>query len=72
MVCYGQDEMACHLHLILCTWDAVTTCTPVTVFFPLGVQLCLEKMRVGVCTEEVLEWFNYPRASTPHGCEVSY
>ena len=31
--------MACHLHLILCTWDAVT-CTPVTVFFPLGVQLC--------------------------------
>ena len=39
-VCYGQDEMACHLHPILHTWDAVTTCTPVTVFFPLGVQLC--------------------------------
>ena len=32
--------MACHLHLILCTWDGVTTCTPVTVFFPLGVLLC--------------------------------
>ena len=28
--------MACHLHPILCTWDAVTTYTPVTVFFPLG------------------------------------
>ena len=22
-VCYGQDKMACHLHSILCTWDAV-------------------------------------------------
>ena len=31
---------ACHLHSILCIWDAVTTCTPVTNFFPLGVQLC--------------------------------
>ena len=39
MVCYGRDEMACHLHPILCNWDAVTTCTPVTVFFPLGVRL---------------------------------
>ena len=39
MVCYGRDEMACHLHPILCTWDAVTTCTPVTVFLPLGVRL---------------------------------
>ena len=27
MLCYGQDEMACHLHPILCTWDAVITCT---------------------------------------------
>ena len=36
----GQDEMAFHLHLIICTWDAVTTCTPVTIFFPLGVWLC--------------------------------
>ena len=26
-----------------CTWDAVTTCTLVTVFFPLGVWLCLGK-----------------------------
>ena len=23
-VCYGQDEMACHLHSIHCTWDVVT------------------------------------------------
>ena len=38
MVCYGQDKMACHLHPIPCTWDAVTTCTPVTVFFSLGVK----------------------------------
>ena len=30
---------ACHLHLMLCTWDAVTTCTPLTVFFIFGVQL---------------------------------
>ena len=35
-VCYGQDEMACYLHPIICTWDVVITCTPVTVFFPLG------------------------------------
>ena len=34
LVCYGQDEMACHLHSILCTLDAV---------FPLGVQLGLKK-----------------------------
>ena len=31
--------MTCHLHLILCSWDAVATCTPVTIFFPLGVRL---------------------------------
>ena len=43
MLCYGQDKMACHLHLILCTWDVVITCTPVTIFFPLGVWLCLKK-----------------------------
>ena len=35
--------MACHLHPILCTWNAVTTCTPVTIFFPLEVQLCSKK-----------------------------
>ena len=41
-----QDKMACHLHPILCSWDAVITCTPVTVFFQLGVQLCSqEKMK---------------------------
>ena len=37
---------ACHLHTILCTWDAATTspaCTPVSVFFPLGVWLCIKK-----------------------------
>ena len=33
--------MACHLHPILGTWDAVTTCTQVTVFFPLGVRILL-------------------------------
>ena len=30
-----QNEIACH---ILCTWDTVTTYTPVTIFFSLGVQ----------------------------------
>ena len=48
-LCYGQDKMACHLHPILCTWDAVTICTPVTVFFPLGVRLAMlekEKKKV--------------------------
>ena len=43
--CYAQDKMAYHLHLILCTSDAVTTCTPVTLFFPLGVQLCSKKKK---------------------------
>ena len=37
--------MACHLHPILCTWDVVITCTPVTVFFPLGVWLCSDKKK---------------------------
>ena len=37
--CYAQDEMAYRLKLILYTLDAVT-CTPVTLFFPFGVQLC--------------------------------
>ena len=32
MLCYGHDEMACHLYLILCTWDVFITCIPVTVF----------------------------------------
>jgi len=35
--------MAFDLHLIICTWDVVTTCIPVTVFFPLGVWFNLEK-----------------------------
>jgi len=37
LLIYGQDEIACHLHPIIFTWDAVTTCTPVTIFFPLKV-----------------------------------
>ena len=38
--CYAQYEMTYHLHPILCTSDGVTACTPVTLFFPLGVRLC--------------------------------
>ena len=38
-------EMAYHRHLILRTLDAVTACTPVTFFFPLGVRLCLKKVQ---------------------------
>ena len=34
-------------------------------------QLKHQKTRVGSCTEEVVEWFNYPRASAHHRCEVS-
>ena len=41
----GRTKRACHLHLILCSWDAVITCTPVTVFFPLGVWLCSKKKK---------------------------
>ena len=40
-----QDKMAYHLHMILCTSDAVTASTPVTLFFPLGVWLCLKKKK---------------------------
>ena len=39
----GRMKRACHLHLILCAWDAVITCTPVTVFFSLEVELCSTK-----------------------------
>ena len=45
MLCYGQDEMACYLHPILCTWDAVVTCTLVPVFFPLRVWLSSGKKK---------------------------
>ena len=34
-------------------------------------QLKHQKLRVGSYTEEVLEWFDYPRASTNPGYEVS-
>ena len=47
MLCYGQDEMACHLHPIFCTWDVASyhQWTPVTIiFFPLGVWLCSKKI----------------------------
>ena len=47
-ICYGQDEMACHLHPIIYAWDAVTTCTSVTIFFPLGVQLHSLKIKTSV------------------------
>ena len=43
---YRQDEMTCHLHPILGTWDAVITCTPVTVFFPLVVRLCSKEKKL--------------------------
>ena len=34
-------------------------------------QLKHQILRVGGYTEEVLEWFDYPRASAHSGCEVS-
>ena len=34
-----MGRMKCHLYPILCTWDAVTTCIPVTSFFPLEVSV---------------------------------
>ena len=34
-----MGRMKCHLYPILCTWDAVTTCIPVTGFFPLEVSV---------------------------------
>ena len=40
-----MDEIACHLHPILCTWDAVTTCTPVTVFLPTWGAVMLKKQQ---------------------------
>ena len=49
----GRTKRACHLHPILCTWDAVITCTPVTIFFPLGVWLCSKK-------------FFFPSQNVPH------
>ena len=43
--------MAFDLHLIICTWDVVTTGIPVTVFFLLGVcgvWLCSKKKEKSV------------------------
>ena len=34
-------------------------------------QLKHQKLRVGSCMEEVLKWFNYPRARAYSGCKVS-
>ena len=48
----GRTKRACHLHPILCTWDAVIACTPVTVFFPLGVRLCSKKRAVKTKPQE--------------------
>ena len=41
-----QEEMVCHLHPILCTWDALITCTPVIVYFPVGVWLCSKTKKI--------------------------
>ena len=35
----GESGNQTNLHPILCTWDAVTTCTTAAVFFPLGMRL---------------------------------
>ena len=43
--CYAQDETACHLHPILCTSDATTARTPVTL-----VRLCSKKKKKKVFT----------------------
>ena len=62
--------MACHLHPILCTWDAcaVTTYTPVTVFFPLGVWLCLKNELNGLSRDRsVCPWLFSPR----HYCYIT-
>ena len=75
--------MACHLHPILCTRDAVTTCTPVTVFFPFGVRLGSKKkggkekgawyqcistiMYTGVSALQVMPSFLKSLARPPHG-----
>ena len=72
----GRTKMACHLHPILCTWDAVITCTPVTVFFPLGVRLCSKKKvfeRNHACTVDsvllaALEQFKYQALHVQIGC----
>ena len=41
-------------------------------YCPCGrTQLKHQKLRVGSCTEEVLEWFNYPHASAHPGWKVS-
>ena len=38
---------------------------------PWALQLKHQKLGVGGYTEEVVEWFNYPRTSAHLGCEVS-
>ena len=47
--------MTCYLYLILCTWDAVITCTPVTVFFSLGVRLCTTKKIFPIQSNNMLQ-----------------
>ena len=42
---HWQDEIACYLNLIIYTWDAVTSCTPVTTW---GAVM-LKKIKVLTC-----------------------
>ena len=43
VVCYGQDEIACHLHPILCTCDAVALQSPFS--FHLGCSQAQKKKK---------------------------
>ena len=47
-------------------WQLSATTTNSCIFYkvPMGAhKLTHQKLRVHGCTEKVLEWFNYPRAS---------
>ena len=45
-ICYGQDEMACHLHPIICTWNAaVTTAFQSLISFHLGCSYARKKKK---------------------------
>ena len=66
--CYVLDEMAYHLHLILCTPSAATACTPVTHFFPLGVQLCSLHPKWEGKNYSMNEWMNEWMNEKPPKC----
>ena len=51
---YGQDEMSWHIHPIPCTWDAVTTCTQVTISFHLGCGYAQKEIRKKKKTEHIM------------------